>query len=401
MKKLLITLIIISLLFILSTCFFTGNTSVSVSPVIRALGLPTDITSVELTVSGPGMNTIGVVYDGLPSSIDLTVPSGSDRKFVLDVYGTIPFSAATSYQGITTIDLDSGADTITLEMYAYESKLLAVNSYIGVNFARIVQLDDMTGTGWEEIVQGDLALWTGSFSPRDIDIDGNGTIIVANNSTIAATPILYRLTNIFATTFEPLALSSGAGGGGIAVAVDRQNEVIYYATTTQLIRCDYLGSSIKNNFDMAGITIIRGIAVDDEGMLYIAHDNQVQKYNPNIGNGVTSTIYSTGLLNPQDISVKSSFIFVTDVDTISTNHKIVKLDLNLNYIDELPNSGSFPMWGPRRFVGKRNRKIYFADDQDIFNNDKLVTIDDINGNGWNTYGSHGFTTGLFSFAYGC
>lgn len=399
MKKVLFSLTIISIVFFLSTCFFTGNTSVSVSPVIRAIGLPTNITSVELTVSGPGMNTIGVVYDGLPSSIDLAVPSGSDRKFVLNVYGTIPLSAATSYQGITTIDLDSGANTITLEMYAYESKLLTANPYNAVGPERIVQLDDMNGTGWKEIIDTDLS-WIGTFRPWDVEIDGNGTIIVANNDNILTNVILFRILDMDATSFEPLAVGDG-NGGSIGVTIDRQNKVIYYTTASQLYRCDYSGSSLKNNFDMTGITTIRGITAADDGILYIAHDTQVSKYNPQSGDGVIVDTYSTGLLNPQDVLIKDPFIFVTDVDTVGTNHKIVKLDMTLNYLDELLNSGSFPMWGPRRFIAKRNRKIYFTDDQDFINNDKLVMINDTDGNGWDIYGSHGYTTGLFTFAYGC
>jgi hypothetical protein len=401
MKKVLLTLLTISIILILSTCYFTGNSSVSVSPVIKAIGLPTNISSVKMTVSGPGMNTMEIVYDGLPSSIDLTVPSGSDRKFVMEVYGTIPLSAATSYQGVATIDLDSGANTITLEMYAYESKLLTANPYWAVlpSEARIIQIEDMNGTGWKEINNTDLS-WVGSFRPWDVEIDGNGTIIVANNDNTLSNIILFRIVNMDATSFVPLAVGDG-NGGSVAVTVDRQNKMIYYATTNQLYRCDYSGSSLKNNFDMTGIGTIRGMTIDDDGILYIAHGTQIRKYNPNSGDGVILKTYSAGLLGPHDITINSSNVFVSDTDPTLTNHKIVKLDMELNFIAELINSGSFPMWGPRKFIGKRKQKIYFTDETDGTNNDKLVALDEIAGDGWETYGSYGFTTGLFAFAYGC
>ena len=174
MKKILILLTIISLVFILSTCFFTGNTSVSVSPVIRAIGLPTGITSVELTVSGPGMNTIGVVYDGLPSSIELTVPSGSDRTFELVVYVDNPLSAATSFKGTTTADLSQGNAEITLSMELGSTKLVIPDA----DNTRVVQIDDMSGSGWTEKINPGLP----GFIPYDIDFSPTGQIYIANKA---------------------------------------------------------------------------------------------------------------------------------------------------------------------------------------------------------------------------
>lgn len=388
----------------LTSCYDPSMVSKTVKPEIIVRSLPADIatiTGAQLTISGPGMDTLTLNYTTLPTSIDLTLLPGVDIFFELVVYVDNPISAATSYIASTTVDLEPGEVTVTLDMYTNEVKLLTANPYddLGVEQARIIQIDDMAGTGWSEIISTDLVDWVSQFNPWDIDIDSNGTIIIANNDNSLGNVVLYRIADISSTTFEPLALSTGLGC--IAVTVDYQNKVIYYATSTQLYRCDYLGANVKNNFDMTGITTIRGMTVDDEGILYIAHDTQIKKYDPNSGNGVTVANYSTGLLNPEDVVIKSPFLFISDVDTVVTNHKIVKLDMDLGYIDELPNSGSFPMLSPRKFIAKRNSKIYFTDDENFVNNDKLVALSDIDGSGWETYGSYGYTTGLFSFAYGC
>ena len=52
-------------------------------------------------------------------------------------------------------------------------------------------------------------------------------------------------------------------------------------------------------------------------------------------------------------------------------------------------------YGPTRFVAILNRKITLIDEDDSFATySKLVSINDMNGTGWETYGRYNNTVGL-------
>lgn len=400
MKKIFFVLIVTSSILILSTCFFAGNSTVTVSPVIKAIGLPVNITSAELTVSGPGMNTIVVVYDGLPSTIELSIPSGSDRTFELVVYVDDPASAATSFKGTATADLSQGNATIYLTMGVNSTKLVIPDARNN----RLVQIDDMLGTNWSTLENSDLTGWTGTYRPWDTDIDNLGRIIVANNGFATGEAIIWAVDSIGSSFFTPLYTDDG---GFVAVTVDRTNDLIYFASSTQLYRCDYYGTNLKTDFDMAGIATITGMTYYDS-MLYLsgteAGDGMpaVFIYDPSANGSIDKALY-TGFVSPRDAMFKDNYIYIADYDSAShTNHKITRLSTNLESPIELPNSGSHPMFGPQRFIAVLNKEIYFIDDADDFTNyDKFVLMNDIQGNGWSSYGTEGFSDGQFQFYYGC
>ena len=228
MKKVLLALAIFSLIFIYSTCSFPGNSNVTVSPVIRAIGLPSasNITSVELTVSGPGMNTISIVYDSLPSSIELSIPSGSDRTFELEVFVDIPIIAATSYKGTATADLSQDSTTIYLTMGVGSTKIVVPDPewFNGeVTEPRITQFDDISGGNALSLDLAALLLQglTGvsTFNPYDIDFDSEGRIYIANYDSSTSSGII-RIDNILGT--NPFFIATGSDTTAIS---DRKSVV--------------------------------------------------------------------------------------------------------------------------------------------------------------------------------
>ena len=363
MKKILISITIVLLVFTLSTCFFTGNTSVSVSPVIKAIGMPTGITSVELTVSGPGMNTIDVVYDSLPSTIDLTVPTGSHRTFELVVYVDTPIIAATSYKGTTTVDLSQGNAEVNLTMRVGSTKLIIPDAFNN----RIIQIDDMAGNNWSTVTQGGLIGWPAvDFLPWDIDFDNEGRILIANNGDMMASPIIWRINSISDPVYTPLNI--GTAWGYIAIAADRKNNLIYFASTTQLYSCNNFGTDLVSTYDMTGITTINGLAVDENGVVYIADSgsDSIFKYNP-ISQSIIGSNSSVNLNFPWDILVKDDHIYVANYAGVD-NWKIIKFDQNLDSevgfgkisgdTDTTPNY----FRGPRKFIAISPKKFYLIDE---------------------------------------
>lgn len=69
--------------------------------------MPSDIARLTLIVSGPGMNTIEIDYEPLPTSITIEVPAGDNRQFELLTY-VMGESAFPAYRGTVTSDLVVG-----------------------------------------------------------------------------------------------------------------------------------------------------------------------------------------------------------------------------------------------------------------------------------------------------
>lgn len=375
MKKTIFIVLVLSLLFTLSTCYFTGDSTVSISQVIKAIGLPTDITSVELTVSGPGMNTIVVVYDSLPSTIELSIPSGSDRTFELVVYVDTPIIAATSYEGITTVDLSQGNAEITLTMGVGSTKLIIPDYWNN----RIVQIDNISGSGW--IHSTGLSIGYGAdnqFDPYDIDFDAQGRIYIANNDNTLGGVI--RIDTINDILYDPIV----SLGSVITIAIDRTNSFLYYATTSQLYKYD-LEDSINNPIGMDTINSIRGITVNEDGILYVAgmdnifFQDSVFRYDP-VSQVVTATNSNASLNEPWDVLVKEDRLYVTNFNP-GGSLKILSLDHNLSsdewYGDSPPPEDPGYFYGPRRFIAVLNRKIHILDEGFSGNRESILAMDNI------------------------
>ncbi|MFH0975661.1 MAG: hypothetical protein V1874_07740 [Spirochaetota bacterium] len=393
-------------------CFFAKNA--------EAQSAPSHITSLTLNITGSGMDTITQSYTTLPlpDSITVEVPSGSARTFEV-----LAYTASATLRGAATRDLAGGETVdIPITMGLYETKIV-IPDYLN---QRIVQIDGMAVTGWTALTGTNVAAlsttdpFTAStqFRPYDIDFDSNGRIFIANNyggSGMGVNCVL-RVDNISGTNYTNFS-EPEYDYGITAIAVDRNNDFVYYAVSDTLAsyilyRSDLDGNNetglnITSNVNVNyQITSIFGITVDDSGVLYIAGlDNTslapvqtVFKYNPTTQQVLA--FYQNSFTNLFDIHIKGNSVYVSSYyNWTPASNYVFSLDTNLQNQQSLlenPLNTSDDFYGPRRFVALTNRKIYITDEKDE-TLDRLVAFDDISGSNWETYGTSGTGTGAFNF----
>jgi hypothetical protein len=383
-----------------------GSDSVPVSITIPGggKGVPPAITSIALEITGTDMDTIKQDINKKDSQVTVEVPSGKARTFSLTV--TNPYVTCA---GSATADLTPGEEVeISIPLQLTETKIIIPDA----ENHRIVQIDDMSGSGWVEHDWSDYGFAADTdFYPWDIDFDGLGRIYIANNSSTGAGII--RLDSIDDTT--PTVI--GTDNEVVSLAVDRTHNLIYYFIdysgdgSCDLRRCDLDGSNMISYYDNGNGKLALfysndiGVAVDDEGFVYVAwspgwgDDNAVSKIDPSGGGSEVAYISITGATDlPWDVLYYKGTIYVASV--ISQN--IVRLDTDLAGITGGPLAADPDnlddiFYGPRRFVGINKDKIIVIDDSDMDNSDRLVSFSDIDGTGWVSYGSYGSGVDQFIF----
>ncbi len=389
----------------------------------EAQAAPSNIASLLLNVTGPGMEAIHQSYTSpnIPDSVTLEVASGSSRLFEVIAYvnPSTP-SAALSYRGVATQDLTSGATVdIPIRMALYETKIV-IPDYQN---QRIVQIDNMTVPNWQQRLGSNIS-YTGTFRPQDVDFDSQGRIFIANDTPGSAGEyIILRVDDITAITFTPII--PGNATGLDAMAIDRNNNYIHYSVTNGVIvylyrtNLDGAGSSLTNM--SASIKSLRGMAVDSQGLLYIAGTtnpsglpaifvcnptNPAPPYHVIINSVTNATI--TSLSTPYHVLIKSPYLYVVNPSTSGSNNQILQLNMSTlqliqgygNYSLVSTTQGNF--YGPRHFVAVLNRKITLIDEgPDNTETSKLISMDDINGTNWEPFGSYGTGTNQFNFYFYC
>ena len=244
--------------------------------------------------------------------------------------------------------------------------------------ARIVQVDDMSGTGWLTRTGGNIA-FAGTFNPYDIDFDPAGRIYIANNNSSTGGDVVIRIDNMAATSYTFIADSQGNLSGIRALAVDRIRGYVYFSSSAganRLFRCNLDGSS-PTALLMSTITGIDGMDVDESGILYIAGDSGTVSYAPTlfrydpVAQNVTAS-YGPGVLQTDwDVIVKSSNLYVSNLNS-ADGYRILLFNKDLNLINNFGNSVAVPaspvpneFYGPKRFVAILNKKIYVTDEEEF------------------------------------
>lgn len=402
---------------VLAGCFFTpwgsrGTSSASISVSMKQPAAP--LTSIALIVSGPDMSTIAKSVDPQASELTLEVPAGSARTFTILIN-----TFSVTFKGQTTVDLKPGEETVvditpTLEA----TQIIIPDSY---NY-RVVQISDMEGAGWTEVDYSQLGLGMTNyfdFYPYDIDFDKEGRIYIANSA-----EGVIRLDDINDTSAEWI-IYSGTGLYLVkTIAIDRAQDLLYFSTGGYILyRADLNAAPLPispTSFDLSqegiGFPTATGIAVDEQGYLYIADRSnyQIIKYDSQATEGSrVVTIYNTNLgysLDGMDVVAKDGFVYLASYD--SPTYVIQQLDQNLNFIhgfgsvkDPPQQTGEF--WSPYRFVAILNKKLYVLDDgtDPITYNpvSRVVSFGNASGEGWETYGKYGTGIGEFDFPFssGC
>ncbi len=358
----------------------------------EAKAAPSNINSLELNVFGPGVELHqSYASPDIPDSVTLEVPSGPSRLFevIAHVAPGDP-SVVLSYRGTAVCNLAGGETvTIPISMKINETKIVIPDWYN----SRLIQIDDMNGTNW--LSRTSISGLTSQVRPYDIDFDNTGKIYIANNrggSGMGDNSVI-SIDNFNNNTpyFYPSASVRGSApfydNGVVAIAVDRKNNFIYYAldpfSGPYLFRAVFGDNMTHTQLTITGIDGIKGMAVDENGILYIAGDAStiptIFKYNPT-DQQVIGT-YATDLLLCWDVLVKDGFLYVADYDKISPydSSKIVQLSLNLNYITQLGAAGSGTFHGPHRFLAILNNRFCLLDeDEDTTSEvERIVAFDNL------------------------
>jgi hypothetical protein len=265
---------------------------------------------------------------------------------------------------------------------------------------RVVQIDNINGDGWSDISGTDIEyLLDTDFDPYDIDFDAQGRIYIINNHISEGGVI--RIDNMKDTTKDDIVSLNNLR----AIAIDRVNGYLYYAIYSgaaqdQLHRC-YLDGSNDTQLDLFAIDDIRGLAVDENGLVYIAWSTfdtcAITVYNPNVSNGIIldtkyygSALYEEGW----DVIVKSSYIYAAVDEGSGGQNKIIKFLFDTQ-TNELVEHDLYitDLYGPHRFIGL-NQMICFIDEGI---GDRLISMKNIDGDTIEYYGETGTGVGQFNF----
>ena len=387
------------LFLILGSCNFFpfSRGSSEVSPKLLVKGSFSNIETIALTVSGPGMRTIERTFTDA-GNVSIEVPAGNSRQFEIQVnINPSDPGAALSYYGSATVDLVAGASvTIPITMKLYETKLIIPDALNN----RFVQIVNMSGDGWIDKEAMDIGLTiSADFQPNDIDFDDQGRIYIANP--IAGANFqdgVHRIDDINDTTGNHI-----VNAVVMAIAVDRVNNYLYYAIDNagfpdDLHRCDFDGGNdiLLTNTGVPGD--IRGLAVDENGIVYIAYQTFIAAYDPVTENVLdTASIVISTYDYALDVMSKPPYIYAAVYDEGlpgSGNPRIVQFTFNGSALTE--EASYFAVFGPHRFVGVSSRSIHFID-EDPLPQDRLVSIDDITGSNVQYYGTTGTGQGQYRF----
>lgn len=362
---------------------------------------PAAFSSVDVTVTAPGMTTVQQTFSG-SGAITIPVPAGSARQFevIANVAPGDP-SAALSFRGITTADLTAATMSVPVAMSLNETKIVIPDAY---NY-RVVTIDNFSITHWNPITS--LSGVTTLF-PYDISYDSRGRIYIANNSTQG----VIRVDNSNGSNVK---IFSPSPSNVLTIAVDRKNNIVYYATSTALYKNTLDGTNQLSLTSFAPIYYINGIEVNTNGMLFIVGTNlsgtaYVILYNPNAnsGSGAMLTQYGPGNLSqPWDVINYPPNIYVANLNG-GPNYKIIQFTLDSsnnfvpagNYGVSGTTTAKGVFYGPNRFLAIRNDSLVILDNGGTTDR-KLISMDDITGTNWMTYGTAGIGVDAFKFYSVC
>ncbi len=385
---------------------------------------PTNITSYTLRISGSGMSTINETYAAGTTQISVEVPSGNDRQIELicEIDPAGP-SSALFFIGNSTEDLTAGKTvTVSLDMMLNKTKLVFPNPDTQGNPPRIIQLDSLNDASVEQLLLANVNPANEAitiFQPWDLDFDNQGRIYIANNQNSLTDGCVIRIDNFTSPNPWKVAVN-GIAQGVQSLSIDRINNYLYYVSSNNILRRTDLSTatfpdigSVINISNIPGTPVIDAIAVDDDGMLYIADtqtgNQQVVKLDPNDG---SVDIYTTDIdftYNPAGqnqiyagLMIRDNYLFVGNhggaVDRI-----ILQLTTDLTFVDgygtryvSQPDTAQGRFYGPHFFIGIREDEFYIIDEMGDggIALDKLVYMEDMDGTNWDYNDS-------FEFFYDC
>ncbi len=267
---------------------------------------PSNITAINLMISGTGMDTIyrmfsltGVIttggavagidtgsgagsdaessveYSPATGVISLAMTPGSARTIALTAYTSAASpSVILSYAGSSVYDIAEGENNISVAMKISQTKIVIPDH----NNYRVVQIDNMSDTTTVVMNSASFAPALSLFYPYDIDIDSIGRIYIANNYSSAGPGRVLRVNSIASSGVghEVVVTESDVGGNVRELAIDRENNYLYFALLSNTIYRKKIDSAdapedLSITDEVGSNRNITGLAVDDQGYLYVSN----------------------------------------------------------------------------------------------------------------------------------
>jgi hypothetical protein len=398
-KKISVFLLFIIGMMIFSGCFFGTPIDKTVTPVIRAIGIPDASAITSMTISAT--DSEGVVLDettlsslpSIPTEFTLSIPEGTNITFELTI-NIETASTIASYKGTALADISAGSADVIITMGIERTRIVVPD----FQNSRVLQFDDINDTEATVLDSNNPVFNTFLvanmlfFGVYDVDFDNNGRIFIAENGGGSGVGVI-RVDNILGTN---AVLFGSSHGGIVALAVDRTNSFIYYANNYDIYRSDLDGS---NEITIAlGIgETITGLCVDDDGSFLYFADQGISIFQYNLSNDISTEITDVNINQPGDVLVKGNKLYATN-NWGANGYLILEFatsDLSLtgnygNFVGDLGatniESGNF--YGPRMFAAHMNDEITIIDeyyDSGSGNNfDKIIQLNNINGDNWIT-----------------
>ena len=384
-------------------------------------GLPDGVTAINYTI-------VGAEFDDLTGSITgssdepIIVPPGDAREYtvVVDVDNATP---VTQYTAHGTFNVLAGEPTeVSAQLFVTATKLVIPDSVNG----RIVQIDDIaSGASWQEATAGEETI--------DLEVGPDARIYYVqrdyNPQTFTSTSIIRAKADIDSaaqTIFNNVEYFPDQ------IGIDHANDLIYVTESRSLYRVGLDGTTLKDYSSAIASTLdgsvggenagILAVTVADDGIVYVLFSDDsagdtasVFEFDPS-GDGavvdssvIFSETFSGVAYNEADIVAKGDTLFVLLQASEGETATVLEVSRDLvstgsygtPYDPQLPSQPADVLYGPSRFVGHRNPEIQFIDEDDVYYEvDHLVQLDDITGQGRQTYGGlPGNATGEFDFFY--
>jgi hypothetical protein len=378
-----------------------------------------------LRVTGSGMDPVTAAIRPGESSKTLEVPAGTARKVELE----FPLRSVT-LGGSATVDLSPAqTKTVPLSLNVVATQILVSDT----SNARLVQIDDMDGTGWKAISAFDFspAAQFYDFFPVVVDFDSQGRLYIFNFSGSETSTIpdgIIRIPDIdHPEEFEIILRASEYPL--MNYIIDREKDILYFirndipglfmldlntAGSPQLFGepddQEWLLSGYAENFSPGPIS------VDSQGRIYMAGvsslnhvivrvdmsrpaGSRLKFFDPALYTG------SIEIYSPQmDITVKGNYLYASYPESGTMGGPaIVAFDLDLvprlsfGQVTSTPAaSGDFVY--PFLFIRSVGPSVHIIDDdQNGAGYDRVVSFTDGTGAGWDTYGQTGTGIGQFQF----
>jgi len=414
--------IVLLLILLLAACNVEPRAGSTVAPTLSLKGFSSDVSQIIVTIKGPGIDQ-RESFSASTEQIAIPLPPADNVLFDVEApKKSVGDQHIRSYGQQKHADIEVGKLTnLEFVMAPYETKILIPN-YGNYSTSKIIQVKDMSIAKYFPESPDFIEYSVSITNPTDVELDNYGRIWLANVD--GGESPLGWISDIQDSNFHDVGFSQDV----YALSFDRSNEYLYYIGEIsggdlgvfRMRVSSSIGSAPDNyspifhevlgggDVDPTFPELVRlypfGIAVDDDGFVYVAGDDYgdptksyifkidpdsnsiVKKVNGYIPDGISASHYYY-----PDIMYKHGYIYVTNQDD-TTGDQILQFDTDLNFVKGYGTQDSTPtqpgqFYRPSRFVATTSRKIYVLDNNPYNNygDNRLVSFSDLDGNGWDTY----------------